>query len=197
MLVLLLAAFSTLWIVSQFDWRIERIFQLDLGDVLESSQYPFYSLAENLAYAERVVYWESGCRVFARYPVFGVGLGNAGFFFRQFVSGYGYHLPEIIFILTAAPEFPNVKSLWIRLLAETGVIGFVTFVAWLYSMMLEARSLQRSSSATRRTLGMAGLLSLLALLFEGFSLDTFALPHLWVMLGLVTAALPKKTTTGN
>ncbi len=196
-LALLLAAFSTLWIVSKFDWRIERIFQLNLGDVLENSQSPFYSLAEKLAYAERVVYWESGFRVFARYPVLGVGLGNAGFFFRQFASEYGYHLPEIIFILTAAPEFPNVKSLWIRLLAETGVIGFVVFAAWLYSMMLEARSLQRSSSAARRMIGMAGLLSLLALLFEGFSLDTFALPHLWVMLGLVTAALPMKITTDN
>lgn len=117
-LVLLLAAFSTLWIVSKFDWRIERIFQLDLSNVLDNSQYPVYSIAENLAYAERVVYWESGFRVFARYPVFGVGLGNAGFFFRQYASGYGYHLPEIILILTASPEFPNVKSLWIRLLAE-------------------------------------------------------------------------------
>ncbi len=53
------------------------------------------------------------------------------------------------------------------------------------------------SSPLRRMIGMAGFLSLLALLFEGFSLDTFALPHLWVMLGLVTAVLPKKTTTGN
>lgn len=194
---LLLAAFSTLWIVSKFDWRIELIFKLDLRDVLENSQYPIYSIAENLAYAERVVYWESGFRVFARFPVLGAGPGNAGFFFRQFASGYGYHLPEIIFILTAAPEFPNVKSLWIRLLAETGVVGFVIFVAWLFSIMMEARSLQGSSSILGRMVGMAGLLSLLALLFEGFSLDTFALPHLWVMLGLVTAVQPKMITTDN
>jgi hypothetical protein len=36
-------------------------------------------------------------------------------------------------------------------------------------------------------IGLAGLLSLVAQVFEGFSLDTFALPHLWIMLGLVTA----------
>jgi len=37
--------------------------------------------------------------------------------------------------------------------------------------------------------GVAGLLAILAQVFEGFSLDTFALPQLWIMLGLLTAAI--------
>jgi O-antigen ligase len=188
-LVLFLAAFSTLWLVSKFDWRIERIFNLDLQEVLEGSQYPLHSLAEEVAFAERVVYWENGFRIFSRYPLFGAGLGNTGFFFRENASGYGYHLPEIIFILTAAPEFPNAKSLWVRLLAETGVVGFTVFVTWLISLVKGGLSLLRRIAPIQRMIGLAGLLSLVALIFEGFSLDTFALPHLWVMLGLVTAAL--------
>ena len=35
---------------------------------------------------------------------------------------------------------------------------------------------------------MAGLLALVAQLVEGFSLDTFALPQLWILVGLLTAA---------
>jgi hypothetical protein len=188
-LVLFLATYSTLSVVSKFDWRIERIFNLDLQEVLANSQYPFFSLAEEVAFAERVVYWENGFRVFSTYPFLGAGLGNTGFFFRENASGYGYHLPEIIFILTAAPEFPNTKSLWVRLLAETGVVGFTVFVTWLFSLAKGGLSLLRGSSPLQRMIGLAGLLSLVAQVFEGFSLDTFALPHLWVMLGLVTAAL--------
>jgi hypothetical protein len=37
--------------------------------------------------------------------------------------------------------------------------------------------------------GLGAGLTLVAQIFEGFSLDTFALPHLWIMLGLLTALL--------
>ncbi|OGO19964.1 MAG: hypothetical protein A2Z14_02185 [Chloroflexi bacterium RBG_16_48_8] len=37
-------------------------------------------------------------------------------------------------------------------------------------------------------LGLAGGLALVALIFEGFSLDTCALPRLWIIFGLLTAA---------
>ena len=39
-----------------------------------------------------------------------------------------------------------------------------------------------------RTIGWSGLFVLVAFIIEGFSTDTFALPYLWVSLGIVSAA---------
>lgn len=149
-----------------------------------------YGVADRLAFAERVVYWADGFRVFEQYPILGVGPGNAGFFFVQSLPVYGYSLEEIEQIITPLnAAFPNPKNLWARLLAETGVAGFAVFTVWLGIMMLLAwRTWRRASSPVLGMMGLAGLLALLAQLGEGFSLDSFALPQLWVMLGLLTAA---------
>jgi hypothetical protein len=37
-------------------------------------------------------------------------------------------------------------------------------------------------------LGLAGVFALLAQFFEGFSLDTFALPQLWIILGFLVSS---------
>ena len=75
-----------------------------------------------------------------------------------------------------------------RLLAETGIIGFLLWIIWLFLVVLSAIALRKRAAPTSRLLGLAGILSVLALTIDGFSLDTFALPYYWVILGLVTAA---------
>jgi ABC-type transport system involved in cytochrome c biogenesis permease subunit len=79
---------------------------------------------------------------------------------------------------------PNIKSLWIRLLAETGLLGFACFATFL-AMHWHSANWLRRKSGLHSTLGIAGLLMLVALLTEGFSVDTFGLPYYWIMLGLV------------
>jgi hypothetical protein len=148
-----------------------------------------YELANRLAFAERVVYWADGFRVFEQYPILGVGLGNTGFFFEQSLPDYGHSLTEIRNVLGAVDVgFPNPKNLWVRLLAETGIGGFSSFAVWLGLLTLAAWESWRNGSPVRKVIGLAGLFALVAQVGEGFSLDSFALPHLWVMLGLVTAA---------
>ena len=88
----------------------------------------------------------------------------------------------------ADAPFPNPKNLWVRLLAETGVAGFTAFGSWLGLLALSAWNVWKRGSGVRRVIGLAALFTLLAQVGEGFSLDSFALPQLWVMLGLMTAA---------
>jgi hypothetical protein len=179
------------WALGNYDWRIRRVFtfpvhleeirQLHPGEV-------GYAVADRLAFAERVVYWAVGYRVFEHYPLFGVGPGNTGFFFEDHLPPYGLRLEEIQLVLTAREYgFPNTKNLWIRLLAETGMIGFTSFLAWVVCFVAGAASLARSPKRLPKMLGLAGLLAAIALVGEGFSLDSFALPQLWIAFGLVTA----------
>jgi O-antigen ligase len=176
-------------LAAQIDPRVEELFEIDYSGAFVQYDEPIYAISSKLAYAERLMYWTSGFNVFSKYPILGVGLGNAGFFFLDTAPSYGYRLPEIINIVNGAPQFPNPKNLWIRLLAETGIVGFSIFMSWLLLLVSGAWSLMKKGKSLFPLLGVAGLLAILAQVFEGFSLDTFALPQLWIMLGLVTAAI--------
>lgn len=189
----------TYWL-STLDPRLARLFDAEAYRAALMGRYPLgFSLANRLAFAERVMYWTSAWRVFALYPVFGVGLGASGFFFRDVVPAFGYLLPEILIALkpTAGP-LPNPKSLWFRLLAETGIVGFLAFTLWLALLGLAAlRTYQTSATPLRRAIALAAGLALVAQVFEGFSLDTFALPHLWVILGLLSGTWQRQVEAGG
>jgi len=147
-----------------------------------------FDFAFRVDFAERVVYWSIGWSVFARYPILGVGLGNTGFFFQQYLPNIGYRLPEIVTVLDKAAFLPNIKSLWIRLLSETGLVGFSVFAAWQVVLWKVGTYLRANRSALVRTLGWMGAFAILAFVAEGFSIDSFALPYLFVAMGLLTAS---------
>jgi hypothetical protein len=125
--------------------------------------------------------------VFNQFPWLGVGLGNAGFFFPSLAPPMGWATFEIRNVLFYLTQLPNVKSFWFRLLAETGIIGFSVFISWLYMLFQSSRLSQHSQYSAIKTLALAGQLSLLAFIGEGFSIDSFAMPYLWIMAGLIAA----------
>jgi O-antigen ligase len=196
LVVFVLLVEAVLGLSATTDWRIRRVFSLPEEIATLRAEYPFelgYAIADQTAFAERVVYWRAGFSAFERYPVLGVGLGNAGFVFEDGLPTFGYRLEEIRRVLN--PEnlsFPNSKSLWIRLLAETGFVGTSAFLTWTVLMLGAACALARTTAVETRLAGVAALLALPAWILEGFSLDTFALPQTWILLGLLTAAAWKK-----
>lgn len=146
------------------------------------------TLARVMAFAERYYLWIMGWNVFTHFPLFGVGLGNSGFFFPVTVPPEIRLSNEMLKILTEQTFLPNTKNLWIRLLAETGMVGFSVFVSWLLVLRQTARTLMASTNLLSRTMGWMGLIALLTIIGEGFSLDSFALPYFWASFGLMTAA---------
>ena len=181
------------WAYSRVDPRMIRLFQtldrLPEARALHPNEV-VYELANRVAFAERIVYWQAGFTTFAQHPLLGVGFGNAGFFMEGNLPGYAFRLTEIRDLLSGAfAGLPNPKNLWIRLLAETGLVGFAAFLTWWLLVGASAVSLWRRGSGLKRLIGCAGLIGWLAAIGEGFSLDTFALPHIWILLGLVTQAL--------
>ena len=95
---------------------------------------------------------------------------------------------EIHGVIINASGLPNVKALWSRLPAETGLVGLAAFATWLYTVWISARHTAQHASRALQSIGLAGQLTLVALVIEGFSVDTFALPYFWISFGLATAA---------
>jgi O-antigen ligase len=184
------ALYGAVRVYSRIDPRMVRLFQTIELIPEARAYYPnevIHELANRVAFAERIAYWEAGLRTFAAHPVLGVGFGNSGFFIQANLPGYSLHLTEIRDLISGEyAGLPNPKNLWIRLLAETGIVGFAAFLTWWIVMAAAALLVWRRRRGLEAMIGCAGLLSLLAGLGEGFSLDTFALPHTWVLLGLLT-----------
>lgn len=174
---------------SSWDNRFQLMLREPLRDQLDifplSAENIIY-FARDLAFFERVIFWFSGLDIFNDYP-FGVGLGNAGFYFLDRMHGAGFESYELRNLAYRAYYLPNTKNMWTRLLAETGFIGLAAFLVWLYVQWRSAGLMRKSQSEVLQILGLAGQLFLLAYLFECFSMDSFAMPYQWVMMGLIAA----------
>jgi O-antigen ligase len=171
------------WGLSRYDARMAKMF-----DFTALKEQSFMHYANQLVFAERLVYWQAGWELFSDHPVLGVGLGNAGFFFPEKLSAFSWALTEIRVLMYQSQNLPNVKSLWVRILAETGVVGLGLFLSWYFILWRSAQFLRTRKLDLARMVGLAGSFALIGLLVEGFSLDTFALPYFWVTFGIVTAA---------
>jgi O-antigen ligase len=169
--------------LSRFDRRMVEVFSFSPTDSDSFMRY-----ANRLNFGARVAYWQAGWEVFNDHPWMGVGLGNAGFFFPQKISSFGWTFFEVRGLMYHSDSLPNTKSLWVRILAETGLVGFAFFVAWLFSMWRTSRLLQKCKPPLQQMMGLMGIFILIGLLLEGFSIDSFALPYFWLSAGLVTAA---------
>ena len=158
---------------------IARLFASDAESVEEF-------IVENSAGA-RSAYLISALGVHEESPVLGVGLGASGFYMYD-------HIPD--WALTTVPEiarqfspesrlYPNPKNMYARLLAETGLTGFILFVAFLFSLLADALKALQGGSITRRFLGIAGLFSWIAIAIYNVTQDSFATPNLWINLGIL------------
>ncbi len=120
-------------------------------------------------------------------PWIGVGLGASGFYIYD-------HLPD--WALTTVPEiarqlspdnvlYPNPKNLYVRLLAETGLVGFFLFLALQFSLLGDALIAFRQQSSMAKYLGIAAVFTWLALIFYNMTQDSLAIPNLWINLGML------------
>jgi O-antigen ligase len=142
-------------------------------------------LIQNSAGA-RAAYIAGALGAYRDHPWTGVGLGADGFYIYQ-------NLPD--WIMTFVPEiaqqlsptsglYPNAKNLYVRLLAETGLIGFVLFLAFQLFILGDIILALKQRSALWRYLGIAALFSWLGIIFYNMTQDSFATPFIWLNLGI-------------
>ncbi len=175
-------AYGTMVVLTKVDNRMADLFIFDT-----TSESPVLDFADNLKMGERVAYWIAGWNVFNDHPIMGVGVGLAGYYMPENLNPFSRIMVEVRRILYRSDYLMNIKSLWIRILAETGIVGFCCFLVWLYILFSSAKFLQKSQNRIYKLIGKAGFFMLLAFLLEGFSVDSFALPYLWVTAGLITS----------
>jgi O-antigen ligase len=143
-------------------------------------------IVENSAGA-RAAYTFSALGVYEVNPLTGVGLGASGFYIYDNLPDWAMTtVPEIARQLS--PEnrlYPNPKNMYARLLAETGLVGFFVFFAFLFSLFGDALIALKNGSPLMRFLGVAGLFSWIAILIYNATQDSFAIPNIWINFGIL------------
>ncbi len=124
---------------------------------------------------------------FEKYPLTGVGLGASGFYIYQNLPDWALTtVPEIAKQLS--PEnrlYPNPKNLYVRLLAETGLIGFFLFAAFQLYILGDMLNLFRRDDAWARFAAIAGVFAWLAITFYNFTQDSLTTPNIWIVPGIL------------
>ena len=160
-----------------------------IATFFKSDKTNLFAYAVDVYLGPRLAYATSALTAFQAYPLSGVGLGASGFWiYKNMPDWVLAGVPEIAEQLSPLSNlYPNPKNLYVRLLAETGLVGLILFLAFYLTLGAEILRLLRGSQ-TARWLGAAGLFTLTALLFQGISQDSFAMPELWVNLGILAGA---------
>jgi hypothetical protein len=144
-----------------------------------------------IAFDQRFVYWETAYRIFEDFPVLGIGLGNYAFYYDSYLPDRQYRNPEIYLPLVpeeGRSQIVTVKNMPLRILTETGIIGAATFTAFVIAVIGCMLYSYPSMDDEQRFWGRAGLFGLIAFVPIVFSIDSFAVPNLWVVFGLMTAS---------
>jgi len=158
----------------------------------EASQERERSYLEYIAVEQRFVYLETALRMFDAYPWLGVGLGNYAFYFDQMLPNKPWNeQKEIVRQITPGEgrdRLITAKNLYARLIAETGIFGTAAFTTFLIAIIGCALYLWFSPSLVQKYWGICAFLALIVFCFVIFAFDSFALPNMWIVFGLITSA---------
>jgi O-antigen ligase len=151
------------------------------------------SLARNLATAtvgkpthvsaiERTIFVVTALEMFLDHPLLGVGPGLYNEHARKYTSALG-QLRVVI---------PN--NVYAELLSETGILGFVSFMALLYGVWRHALWKWRGSDRSD-VLAASLLIALVSLAVQFMAYPTFKMEFIWLLFGLSLARWkPAKTS---
>ena len=145
---------------------------------------------------QRLAYAVAGYQVFEERPLTGVGLGASGLYMLPKYPDWSFLIPEVARQLSPDSNLiPNTKSLYVRLLAETGLPGFWLFTVFFISFLAIILRMHASGSRFLRFVAVAGLFAWLGIALRNLTQDSFTIPIMWVMLGMLVGLLPGPQTT--
>ena len=155
------------------------------GSVDTEDQDLTTAVTDTLAVAGRAAAAQAAFNVWLDHVVFGVSLGNNYRYFGRYAPDWAYDtglfaagtLEGAAWLDPDSPEKGNAKNFFLRLLSETGLIGFVLFGAFFLQQIFQFRANDKFFANFRLT-------TAAALVFSFFNQDSFADPCLWILLVL-------------
>jgi hypothetical protein len=141
----------------------------------------------------RLAYAVAGYGVFENHTITGVGLGASGLYLFEEFPDWALSVPEIARQLSPESNIiANTKNLYVRLLAETGLPGFILLMAFSLTFLIMIRRQLGSGKDWLRYAATAGLFAWIGIMVRNLTQDSLTLPIMWVSLGMIAGLSPNK-----
>ena len=158
------------------------------------------NLTKSISNKSRFGIQYANLKVFADRPLLGVGFGQQAYSARKYYPSWAtednYEF-EYTFLNERIRSFPPGFNMYIRLLAETGIIGFLIFMTFLTLIYLNLRRLLKNSNKDRIVFMVILMVSFVGFAINWLQVDTFRLFGFWIFLALfvrVSSAVTSQTT---
>lgn len=150
-------------------------------------------IKQEKSYATRFIGQKIAIDIFKEYPILGIGYGNYSNQYVSFIKNQNFLTKEIKDMIKKGQRL-NPYGNFTRALSETGIIGFISFIALIVCLARDCLFIIRSKSKTYAPLGYALLYSFVCINVHGFIDTVYLLPQWWLMCALivVTKMLTKK-----
>ncbi|MCW5877404.1 MAG: O-antigen ligase family protein [Anaerolineales bacterium] len=183
LLLVLLGLFSTVSFLAEYDYFAS------LWDFASRDNLLDYII--NISAGPRLGYALAGWEVFSAHPISGVGLGAAGLYLFEHYPDWIIQAPDAArHLVPSSNLIPNIKSLYVRLLAETGLPGFWLFMTFFLSFFASVRRMAISGDKFLQFVATAGLFALVALSMRNATQDSLTFPIMWITLGMLAGLTP-------
>ncbi|MFO7583460.1 MAG: O-antigen ligase family protein [Anaerolineales bacterium] len=167
-----------------------------ISSLWTSDMSNFWRYLSSASMGPRVAYVVGAMPAFDTNPLTGVGMGASGFsIYQNMPNELLMGEPEIAQALSPSSRlFPNPKNLYVRLLAETGLAGLTLFIAFWLGILADGLAAARRPAPFSRFLGAAAIFTLTALVLHSISVDSFAMPEMWLNLGILAGVFSRSET---
>jgi O-antigen ligase len=132
-------------------------------------------------------------QVFKKYPITGIGWGQQSFeskeLYPKWATTNNYEF-KAVYLNEKIKSFPPGYNIYLRLLTETGVIGFSIFILFIVLVFLYTRNLLVSKSE-HTYIGITVFVVFFGSLLNWFQTDTFRVYVFWLALAMLICS---KTT---
>ena len=152
-------------------------------EIFASRSFGFGSASDETT-SVRLLFIQTAARAFLAHPLFGHGIGNAGYALNQFGHAADYGTVTLRgAVQPPVYELGTTSNIFADLLLEMGLFGLLAFLAFIAAVLRSAIVVfpPRGRGGLLHT---GALLSVLGIFINGLSYNSLYLPFTWVALAL-------------
>jgi O-antigen ligase len=159
----------------------------DIGKKVESLDF-VGNLKKNISNQSRFGIQYANLVVFKNNPIIGVGYGQQGYqalyYYPSWAKKNNYEFKQI-YLNKKNPMFPPGYNIYIRLLAESGLIGFLIFIYFIYFILNKTHTIIKTETDETKTVAIILLITFIGLAINWFQVDTFRMYGFWLCFAIL------------
>lgn len=153
------------------------------------------NISKNISNKSRFGIQYTSLLIFLDNPIVGVGFGQQAYHAREIYPKWATHKNyefKEFYLNDDDKSFPPGFNMFTRLLAETGIVGFLIFLSFLFLIFYQCKKLINSRTDIEKIIPIVLLVSFVGFLINWLQFDSFRVFGFWICLALLILQIQQK-----